>query len=79
MKRLTLSGLLLLLLLNFVPIADAITHAGAKIYLAPQGGFETYLNFVYPRETRLATAASFLSRFVRFPYKLSNCSISFLA
>jgi hypothetical protein len=50
MKRLTMSGLLLLLLLNFAPIADAITHAGAKIYLAPQGGFETYLAAAFTKK-----------------------------
>jgi len=44
------SGLLLLLLLNVAPIADAITHAEAKIYLAPQDGFETYLAAAFAKK-----------------------------
>jgi hypothetical protein len=42
-KHITLSNLLLILILNSVSPALGITHAGAKIYLGPQGGFETYI------------------------------------
>lgn len=50
MKRVTLNTLLLLLMLNNVPLAHGITHAGAKIYLAPQGGFETYLAAAFTKK-----------------------------
>jgi hypothetical protein len=36
MKYVTLSALLLLLMLNYVPRAHGITHVGTKIFLAPQ-------------------------------------------
>ena len=49
-KRVALSGLFLILLLNNVFPAYGITHAGAKIYLAPQGGFETYLAAAFTKK-----------------------------
>ena len=42
MKRVVLGALFLVLAINFVLSAQS-DRAGAKIYLAPQGGFETYL------------------------------------
>ena len=50
MKRVTSSTLLLLLILNLVPLARGITHAGAKIYLEPQGGFETYIAAAFTKK-----------------------------
>jgi hypothetical protein len=41
-KHIGVTALFLLLLLNSIS-AFGVTHAGAKIYLEPQGGFETYL------------------------------------
>lgn len=50
MKRATLSTFLLLLMLNIAPLAHGATHAGAKIYLSPQGGFETYLAAAFTKK-----------------------------
>jgi len=55
MKRATLSTFLLLLMLNVAPLAHGATHAGAKIYLAPQGGFETYLAAAFTKKHVPAT------------------------
>ena len=50
MKRVTLGTLSLLLMINYSPHANGATHAGAKIYLAPQGGFETYLAAAFTKK-----------------------------
>ena len=49
-KRLAHSALLLTLILNAAFPAYGATHAGAKIYLAPQGGFETYLAAAFKKK-----------------------------
>ena len=50
MKKITLRTLVLLLLLTNVPLMRGITHAGVKIYLAPQGGFETYIAAAFTKK-----------------------------
>jgi hypothetical protein len=49
-KHTTLAGLFLVLILSSVSFAQGTTHAGAKIYLAPQGGFETYIAAAFTKK-----------------------------
>src|SRR6185437_4561553 len=58
MKRLALGGLLLVLSTNFVPVASGRPHENPKIYLAPQGGFETYLAAAFTKKHLAATIVS---------------------
>ena len=53
-KHVTLSVLLLLILVSGAPIAYSVSHAGTKIFLAPQGGFETYLAAAFTKKHLLA-------------------------
>lgn len=68
MKRLTLSGLLLILVLSLGPFANVDTHAGSKIYLNPQAqvaelpaklilkeGTDVKLKFAQPLSSKTAT------------------------
>ena len=50
MKRVTLSSFLFLLILNMVPLTHGATRAGAKVYLTPQGGFETYIAAAFTKK-----------------------------
>jgi hypothetical protein len=54
-KYLVLSVFLLLILVSGAPVAySATTHSGTKIFLAPQGGFETYLAAAFTKKHLLA-------------------------
>src|ERR1700682_1562230 len=68
MKRVTLSILLSLLMLNIAALAHGTTHAGARIYLAPQAqaaeppaklilkeGTDVKLKFAQPLSSKTAT------------------------
>ena len=57
-KRIAVSVLLLNLVFNIASPAYGITHPGAKIYLAPQGGFETYLAAAFTKKHLQLTIVS---------------------
>lgn len=49
-KHLAISSLILVLLFSTAFLAYGVTHTGAKVFLAPQGGFETYIAAAFTKK-----------------------------